>query len=121
MNYTNRSLLDLARRVSCTLRRPGCTGTPTGPLHSNQLRHGKGRALKAHDLFHAAGCANCHRWLDEDPAPRADKDAAFQDAMEETWLEYWRQGWIVVQKPSRTRQATQPPPLSRIVPRIRPW
>ena len=35
--------------------------------HSNQLRDGKGRGLKAHDYRIAALCYRCHMELDQGP------------------------------------------------------
>lgn len=35
--------------------------------HSNQAKHGKGRGIKASDVFVAALCCNCHTVLDQSP------------------------------------------------------
>ncbi len=32
--------------------------------HSNEGRHGKGAGKKAHDIFGAIGCKDCHDWYD---------------------------------------------------------
>lgn len=56
-NYRDRGLLDAVYRVECTLQIENCCEGGFGePAHSNQSRHGKGGALKAHDCFVAAGC-----------------------------------------------------------------
>jgi hypothetical protein len=120
VNYVNRQLLDLARLIPCTLRRLGCTTFPTGPLHSNHQRHGKGRSIKAHDCFHAAGCARCHEWLDVGQATREEKAEVFQRAMEETWLEYWRRGLVSVVKGEK-RPPKEATPSAKILPRDKPW
>lgn len=65
MNYRNRDLLDLAYEFPCHLRLPGCTGGVGEPAHSNQAKHGKGGAQKAHDCFHVPACRHCHRELDQ--------------------------------------------------------
>lgn len=48
--------------------------------HSNLSIHGKAGARKADDHYSVWGCAACHRWLDQGPAPRAQKTAAFMAA-----------------------------------------
>lgn len=65
-NHRNRALLDLAYRVPCSLRIPGVCERGFGePCHSNQHKHGKGGAMKAHDHWFASGCRACHRHLDQ--------------------------------------------------------
>jgi hypothetical protein len=63
--YRNRKLLDAVREA------PECMhcgryndGTVVG-AHSNQLRDGKGRGMKAHDFRIAAMCFTCHTELDQ--------------------------------------------------------
>jgi len=56
-------LLDAARELPCQ----HC-GTQDGTVvaaHSNQLRDGKGRGLKAHDYRIASLCYKCHADLDK--------------------------------------------------------
>ena len=66
MSYRNRRLLDCAYDFPCMLRLPGCEGGVSGePAHSNQSKHGKGGAMKAHDCFHVPACRSCHRELDQ--------------------------------------------------------
>lgn len=65
MNYRDRKLLDASYQFSCMLRFPGCEGGAGEPAHSNQSKHGKGGALKAHDCFHIPACRSCHRELDQ--------------------------------------------------------
>ena len=66
--YRNRKLLDLAHKVEyCQIQIPGvCTGYTGGcePAHSNEYRHGKGKGMKSHDVFHGAGCRACHYEID---------------------------------------------------------
>lgn len=98
MNYRNRQLLDLAYQIDCTARIEGvCEGGLGEPMHSNQSRHGKGGALKAHDCFFASGCRACHRELDQgNKFSREEKFAIWQAAHERTELELWRLGLIKV-------------------------
>ena len=61
--YRNKKLLDYAREVSCQ----SC-GADDGTIvaaHSNQLRDGKGRGIKAHDYRIAYLCYNCHTAIDQ--------------------------------------------------------
>ncbi len=73
-------LLDMAEGRPCLLHIPGvCNHDPatTVAAHSNLSIHGKGAHRKADDVFTVWACANCHAWLDQGPAPKADKEAAF--------------------------------------------
>ena len=61
--YRNKKLLEVVRESPCQ----GCNaknGTVVA-AHSNQLRDGKGRGLKAHDYRIAAMCYQCHMELDQ--------------------------------------------------------
>jgi hypothetical protein len=61
--YRNQRLLEVVRNSPCQ----NC-GTQNGTIcaaHSNQLRDGKGRSLKAHDFRVAALCFRCHSNLDQ--------------------------------------------------------
>jgi hypothetical protein len=83
--HRNRNLLDLARGRWCLLRIPGiCAGggDTTVACHSNFSIHGKSGARKADDHWSAWGCGACHTWLDQGPAPHAEKLNYFLAAME---------------------------------------
>ena len=61
--YRNKKLLETARLIPCQ----HC-GTDNGTVvaaHSNQLRDGKGKGIKAHDYRIAALCFTCHSDLDQ--------------------------------------------------------
>lgn len=61
--YRNKKLLEIVRKSPCQ----HC-GTQDGTVvaaHSNQLRDGKGRGIKAHDYRIAALCYSCHMELDQ--------------------------------------------------------
>lgn len=97
-NYRNRQLLDLAYRIDCTAQIEGlCEGGPGEPMHSNQSRHGKGGALKAHDCFFASGCRACHRELDQgNRFNREEKFEIWQRAHERTLLALFDEGLLRV-------------------------
>lgn len=65
MIYRNKALLEAVRASACQV-----CGREDGTVvaaHSNQLRDGKGRGIKAHDYRIAAMCHRCHAELDQGP------------------------------------------------------
>lgn len=56
--------------------------------HSNQLRDGKGRSIKAHDYRIAALCYTCHSDIDQGKMSREDKQDLWEMAHRKTvgWL-----------------------------------
>lgn len=98
MNYRNRDLLDMAYQLPCQFQFPGiCEGGAGEPCHSNQARHGKGGAMKAHDLFFASGCRSCHMELDQGKKlTREERREAWQWAHERTMLKLWQMGYLRV-------------------------
>ena len=61
--YRNRKLLDAARELAC--QHCGVSDGTVVAAHSNQLRDGKGRGIKAHDYRIASLCYRCHSDLDQ--------------------------------------------------------
>lgn len=56
----------LCKGQPCYIRIPGlCTGQAHDPCHSNQTIHGKGKGIKAHDVYTIPGCRSCHNELDQ--------------------------------------------------------
>ncbi|HIE0523788.1 TPA: nuclease domain-containing protein [Stenotrophomonas maltophilia] len=98
MNYRDRSLLDLAYQLNCTLQIEGvCEGGPGEPCHSNQSRHGKGGSIKAHDCFFASGCRSCHRALDQgSKLSREERKEIWDRAHIRTQVQLWEMGLIGV-------------------------
>ena len=87
--FRNRKYLDFLRTLPCMFHISGvCSGGQTIAAHSNALRHGRGVGHKASDSYSIASCNECHRWYDEGKAKRADKDQAYQAAVERqlAWL-----------------------------------
>jgi hypothetical protein len=61
--YRSKKLLEVVRQSPCQ-----CCGAEDGTVvaaHSNQLRDGKGRGIKASDFRIAALCFRCHSELDQ--------------------------------------------------------
>lgn len=63
MNYRNKKLLETVRESPCQLC--GAEDGTVVAAHSNQLRDGKGRAIKSHDFRVAALCFRCHSDIDQ--------------------------------------------------------
>lgn len=85
--YRNRKLLDLLRESPC--QACGKSDGTVVAAHSNQLRDGKGRGLKAHDYRTASLCFTCHAELDQ------GKSMSRQERIE-MWEEAHRKtiGWL---------------------------
>ena len=60
--YRNKKLLELARLLPCQIC--GIEDGTVVAAHSNQLRDGKGRGLKASDFRIASLCFRCHAEAD---------------------------------------------------------
>ena len=61
--YRNKHLLEIVRSFPCT--HCGAIDGTVVAAHSNQLRDGKGKGIKAHDYRIAAMCYTCHTELDQ--------------------------------------------------------
>lgn len=73
--WRSRRLLDHAREVPYCMSCFKCNDGTIVAAHSNQLRDGKGGALKAHDYRIAYLCVECHHSID---AGRKDYDEAIE-------------------------------------------
>jgi len=87
LTYRNKRLLEAVREAPCMAC--GASDGTVVAAHSNQLRDGKGRGLKAHDYRIAALCYQCHMRLDQG-----------KDMSKEERVEMWEQahrdtiGWL---------------------------
>lgn len=82
MMYRNKKLLDAAQEFDCQ----SC-GTNDGTIvaaHSNQLRDGKGRSLKAHDYRIAFLCVRCHWEIDQSKLDKQTKTEMWEEAHRKT-------------------------------------
>ena len=85
--YRNRYLLEAVRDSPC--QSCGIQDGTVVAAHSNQLRDGKGRSLKAHDYRIAALCHRCHMELDQGKnMGKAERIQFWEDAHRATigWL-----------------------------------
>jgi len=85
--YRNKHLLELVRQCPC--QTCGAQDGTVVAAHSNQLRDGKGRGIKAHDYRIAAVCYRCHMELDQGTKMTKEERA-------ESWDEAHRGtiGWL---------------------------
>ena len=91
MNYRDRDLLNTAYQFPCFLRLPCCEGGSAGePAHSNQAKHGKGGAMKAHDCFFVPACRSCHREFDQGKTMTRDEK---RDLWERAYWEFAPEAW----------------------------
>jgi len=76
----SRKLINAIKTLPCQ-----CCGAaaPSDPAHSNQSCHGKGRSIKASDVFVAAMCRTCHRLIDQGSYLSKDERVSI-------WTEAWR-------------------------------
>lgn len=87
MTYRNKRLLEAVRDAPCM-----ACGKQDGTVvaaHSNQLRDGKGRGIKASDHRIAALCFACHSEIDQGAKlTRAERVEIFENAHRATigWL-----------------------------------
>jgi hypothetical protein len=85
--YRNKKLLELVRQSPCQTCR-NQDGTVVA-AHSNQLRDGKGKGIKAHDYRIAALCYSCHMELDQGKSlDKAERVEIWEEAHRKTiaWL-----------------------------------
>lgn len=59
-------------------------GGPSQAAHSNSSRHGKGRSIKASDIYTAALCPRCHVEVDSGKLTREQREAIWHAAWTNT-------------------------------------
>ena len=73
----------------------------TQAAHSNMAVHGKGRGIKASDVFAAALCFACHHELDAGHSlTKEQKQKLFFDALKSTWIELQKRDLILIDSPN---------------------
>ena len=85
--YRNRKLLEIVRESPC--QHCGAQDGTVVAAHSNQLRDGKGRSIKAHDYRIAALCMRCHHEIDQgNKLSKEERREIWEDAHRSTigWL-----------------------------------
>jgi ferredoxin len=97
--FRSNKLLKAAKGQSCMVQIPNvCNGNneTTVAAHSNQLAHGKGMGIKAHDCFIAWSCSSCHAEIDQGKMDKLHKQFYWQQGFERTILAMLQLGIIVV-------------------------
>ena len=84
--YRNAKLLKLAKFSPC--QNCGIENDTVVAAHSNQLRDGKGKGIKANDYRIAYLCYNCHTTVDQGKLDKALKTEIWEEAHRKTiaWL-----------------------------------
>jgi len=93
--YRNKKLLEYARKLPC--QHCGIDDGTVVAAHSNQLRDGKGRGLKASDYRIASLCYTCHTEIDQGKRlNKSERIQMFEDAHRSTIGEFFERGFIAV-------------------------
>lgn len=89
MNWRSKKLTQSAKHESCV----SCGAPECCWCHSNEYLHGKGRGLKADDLFGFYGCMKCHDWYDgrSNIAPPSAKP--YMDGPNVSKFQWFRDMW----------------------------
>jgi hypothetical protein len=96
MTYRNQKLLEIVREFECALC--GAEDGTVVAAHSNQLRDGKGKGIKAHDYRIAALCYRCHMAIDQGHRiNKQEKEAMWEEAHRKTIGFLFERGKIWVQ------------------------
>lgn len=92
--YRNKKLLELCRELPCQVC--GKSDGTVVAAHSNQLRDGKGRGIKAPDYRVAALCYLCHMEIDQGKnMSKVERMDAWDDAHRNTIGELFERNLIV--------------------------
>lgn len=94
MTYRNAKLLIAVRQLPCQWC--GADDGTVCAAHSNQLKDGKGRGLKAHDYRIAALCHTCHSSLDQGRLNRQEREEMFEYSHRATIGELFARGIVTV-------------------------
>ena len=93
--YRNKKLLELARLLPCQIC--GIEDGTVVAAHSNQLRDGKGRGLKASDFRIASLCFHCHAEADTSSTlSKVARIEMWEQAHRATIGELFERGLVVV-------------------------
>ena len=93
--YRNKKLLELARLLPCQIC--GIEDGTVVAAHSNQLRDGKGRGLKASDFRIASLCFRCHAEADTSSTlTKVARIEMWEQAHRATIGELFERGLVVV-------------------------
>lgn len=93
MMYRNKRLLEIARVFPC--QACGIDDGTVVAAHSNQLRDGKGKGIKAHDYRIASLCFKCHSELDQgSKMSKSERVEFWEEAHRRTIALLFERGYI---------------------------
>ena len=91
--YRNKKLLELARQLPC--QHCGIDDGTVVAAHSNQLRDGKGKGIKAHDYRIASLCFKCHYEIDQGSnLSKAERLDCWEEAHRKTIALLFERGFL---------------------------
>ena len=94
--FRNQKLLETVREFECVLC--GAEDGTVVAAHSNQLRDGKGKGIKAHDYRIAALCYRCHMAIGQGHRMnKQEKEAMWEEAHRKTIGFLFERGKLWVQ------------------------
>ena len=95
--FRSRKLLDACRDITCTWPLPHACDFTSEAAHSNQLRDGKGKGLKAPDYAVAAICHTAHMECDRGATlTKQERREAWDEAHRKTLHELIMMGVLAV-------------------------
>lgn len=95
MIYRNKKILERCRELPCQIC--GMEDGTVVAAHSNQLRDGKGKGMKAHDYRVAALCYHCHMEIDQGKKwDKSEKMDFWDEAHRRTIGQFFERGWLDV-------------------------
>jgi len=91
--YRNKKLLEFARKFPC--QNCGIEDGTVVAAHSNQLRDGKGKGIKAHDYRIASLCFKCHSELDQGRSlSKMERVELWEEAHRRTIAKLFEEGYL---------------------------
>lgn len=91
--YRNKKLLEIARKFAC--QNCGIDDGTVVAAHSNQIRDGKGKGIKAHDYRIASLCFKCHHEIDQGSTlSKAERLELWESAHRKTIASLFEQGYL---------------------------
>lgn len=91
--YRNKKLLEIARKFAC--QNCGIDDGTVVAAHSNQIRDGKGKGIKAHDYRIASLCFKCHYEIDQGSTlSKAERLELWESAHRKTIASLFEQGYL---------------------------
>jgi hypothetical protein len=93
--YRNKRLLEVCRHIPC--QHCGVSNGTIVAAHSNQLRDGKGRGLKANDYRVASLCYTCHTEVDQGKKlSKSERIEMWEEAHRSTIGKLFEDGYLIV-------------------------